>query len=80
MTTSTIEGEKVRENRLRRMARRQGLAFLKSRARDERSLTYGCYALVDERTRFSVNVEDPLGRGYPFDNLDQVEEWLLGSQ
>lgn len=39
--------EKVRENRLRRMAQRQGLRLEKSRRRDEHALDYGCYALID---------------------------------
>lgn len=73
MTTSVIT-DKVRENRLRRMADRQGLRLMKSRARDPRSLTFDCYTLIDARTGFLVNVDDPLRRGYPFDNLDQVED------
>jgi hypothetical protein len=50
---STLSGmalstpEKVRENRLRRMAARQGLQLLKSRRRDPRALDYGTYWLVD---------------------------------
>lgn len=39
--------EKVRENRLRRMAQRQGMALRKSRRRDPRALDYGLYWLVD---------------------------------
>jgi len=39
--------EKVRENRLRRMASRQGLQLVKSRRRDTRALDYGTYWLVD---------------------------------
>ena len=52
-STSTVSGmalstpEKVRENRLRRMAARQGLQLLKSRRRDPRALDYGTYWLVD---------------------------------
>jgi len=41
---------KIRENRLRRMARRQGLVLWKSRARDPRALSYGHYGLVDPQT------------------------------
>ena len=40
------ESDKVRENRLRRMAQRQGLALHKSRRRDLRALDYGAYYLV----------------------------------
>ena len=43
------ETEKVRENRLRRMAARQLLRLEKSRARDHRGAMYGKYRLVDDR-------------------------------
>ena len=43
------QGQKTRENRLRRMARRQLLRISKSRARDEFSATFGQYRLTDER-------------------------------
>jgi hypothetical protein len=39
--------EKVRENRLRRMAERQGLRLVKSRRRDPRAIDYGTYMLVN---------------------------------
>jgi hypothetical protein len=38
--------EKVRENRLRRMAERRGLRIEKSRRRDPGALTYGRYWLL----------------------------------
>jgi predicted transcriptional regulator len=42
--------EKVRENRLRRMARRQGWVLEKSPRRDRRARDYGLYRLlVDHR-------------------------------
>jgi hypothetical protein len=57
MTSSTVSStltgmasstqEKVRENRLRRMAARQALQLVKSRRRDPRALDYGTYWLVD---------------------------------
>lgn len=40
------EVSKVRENRARRMAARQGLALVKSRRRDEHALDYGRYWLL----------------------------------
>ena len=40
---------KVRENRLRRMASRQGLRLEKSRQRDPMALDYGKYSLVNGR-------------------------------
>ena len=39
--------EKIRENRLRRMARRQGLELIKSRTRDPWAVDYGSYTLID---------------------------------
>jgi len=41
---------KIRENRLRRMARRQGLVLRKSTMRDPRAPFYGTYGLVDPQT------------------------------
>lgn len=43
---AVINAEKTRENRLRRMARRQGLDLQKSRRRDPRALDYGGYQLI----------------------------------
>lgn len=40
------QDEKVRENRARRAAERQGLRLEKSRARDPRALGYGTYQIV----------------------------------
>ena len=71
--TSTVSGmalstpEKVRENRLRRMAARQGLQLLKSRRRDPRALDYGTYWLVD-----ASGVEVASG------DVDAVEAQLTG--
>lgn len=42
--------EKVRENRLRRMAERQGFRLLKSRRRDHLAPDYGGFMLVDGYT------------------------------
>jgi len=69
---------KVRENRLRRIADRRGLRLTKSRQRDPRGLTFGHYRLEDSRSRLGVAVEDPLQRGYPFSDLDDVEVFLNG--
>ncbi len=41
----TLE-EKVRENRLRRMAERRGLVLTRSRRRDPLALDYGLYRLL----------------------------------
>ena len=62
--------DKVRENRIRRMATRQGLMLTKSRRRDPYALDYGNYWLVDP----SLNA---LVAGGQFGmSLDDVEEWL----
>src|SRR6266480_2203539 len=80
MTSSTTEGttmeraEKVRENRLRRMAERQGLQLVKSRRRDPRAIDYGGYMLVDIATNGVVAGVGAVGR--PHWGLDDVEEYL----
>lgn len=66
--------DKVRENRLRRMADRQGLRLVKSRRRDPRAIDYGGYMLVDVPTGYAVAGVHPIGR--PHWNLDDVEDWL----
>jgi uncharacterized protein YcfL len=73
MVSSTLSGmalstqEKVRENRIRRMAGRQGLQLVKSRRRDPRALDYGMYWLVD-----NSGVEVTSG------DADAIEAWLTG--
>ena len=60
--------DKVRENRLRRMAERQGLILEKSRRRDRRALGFGKYRLVtDSRQRVDYT-----------HTMDDVERILLG--
>ncbi len=60
--------KKVRENRLRRWAKRLGLQFHKSRARQWSIDDHGRYRLVDG---------DVIVAGEKFDlDLDDVEEWL----
>jgi hypothetical protein len=61
---------KVRENRLRRIASRQGLRLQKSRQRDPMALDYGKYSLVNGRPG---HIHVFIGQG----DLDQVEEALL---
>ncbi|VTZ27242.1 conserved hypothetical protein [Methylocella tundrae] len=50
-----MEQDKVRENRLRRAADRQGYRLVKSRSRDPRAVDFGRYALVDAQTGGAVN-------------------------
>jgi hypothetical protein len=70
MTARISNDEKVRENRLRRAAERQGLRLQKARRRDPRAWDYGRWYVVDSD---GVCVST----GQPFD-LDQVERFLLG--
>jgi hypothetical protein len=64
--------EKVRENRLRRMAQRQGLLLQKSRRRDPRAIDYGRWLIVDPN-RNAIVAGEP-GRW----TLDDVERFLTG--
>jgi hypothetical protein len=66
--------EKVRENRLRRMAERQGLRLEKSRRRDPRAIDYGRYMLVNAELNAAVAGTTATGR-HEF-TLDDVEAWL----
>lgn len=70
------DAEKVRENRLRRMAARQGLRYQVSRRRDPRAIDYGRVWLADARTNGLVAEFTP-GVG-PGTVLDQVEAFLTG--
>ena len=63
--------EKVRENRLRRSAKRQGLRLEKSRRRDPRAYDYGTFLLVDIATNSCVAYAPWGGL-----NLDEVDEAL----
>jgi hypothetical protein len=62
--------DKVRENRVRRAAQRQGLALMKSRRRDERALDYGMYMLVN------VEINATVFSTPHWVDLDDVEEYL----
>ena len=61
--------EKVRENRLRRMADRQGYALKKSGRRDPRAIDYGKYWITDPATNGMLTDEKGL-------SLDEIEQWL----
>ena len=69
--------EKVRENRLRRKAERQGLKLIKSRRRDEDALDFGLYTLIDPDTGGTLHPHHALGSPYALD-LDDVEVYLTG--
>jgi hypothetical protein len=68
--------DKIRENRLRRAAQRQGLAVAKSRRRDPRAIDYGMYYVSkvtapggNWRSRELLTPET----GF---NLDEIEAFL----
>jgi hypothetical protein len=65
MAPATTGSEKVRENRLRAMAKRQGLELHKSRRRDPRAIGFDCWMIVDSESRVT--------RGRPMLSLDDVE-------
>jgi hypothetical protein len=65
--------EKVKENRLRRMAERQGLRLVKSRRRDPHAIDFGKYALVSAETNGIVFGSGSFG--YDAD-LEDIERYL----
>lgn len=69
-----VDSDKVRENRLRRMAERQGLRLIKSRRRDEFASGYGTYMLVAGQ---GTEMSDGADVMYGFD-LDEIENQLRG--
>lgn len=69
--------EKIRENRLRRMASRQGLAIRKSRTRDPRAIDYGRWVIIDPYADAVVAGTGGIGR--PHWSLDDVERYLEGN-
>ncbi len=69
---------KVRENRLRRMAERQGLQLVKSRRRDPKAHDFGTFMLVDLRSEEIVIGAPELGDN-PSASIDEIEAWLTKS-
>lgn len=65
--------DKVRENRLRRVAARRGLVLKRSKRRDPQALDYGAYWLVDAEGNYLV-YGDQWGT-----DLDGIEEYLKGN-
>lgn len=63
MTTT----EKVFENRVRRMAARQGITIRKSQRRDHRAIDFGRYYLADASTNFLL---------YEADTIDDAHAYL----
>lgn len=78
IASSTICGmsdDKVRENRLRRMAERQGYQLVKSRRRDPRAVDYGARWIVDPQTGDVVAGDERRGM-----SLDEIEAWLTSDR
>lgn len=67
------QADKIRENRLRRMADRQGLKLLKSRSRDPRAIDYGRFMIADKFRNVAVAGELRSPRAL---SLDDVEKYL----
>jgi hypothetical protein len=63
--------EKTRENRLRRVAYRQGLQLVKSRTRDPRALDYGVYHLMRGEAVVPESVDS---------DLNAIEAFLTGDR
>lgn len=67
--------DKVRENRLRRIADRRGLRLERSRARDPQALTFGGYQLINLQTGSCECGWGNAARGFAA-SLDDIEEFL----
>ncbi len=67
--------EKIHENRVRRMAGRQGLRLVKSRRRDPRAIDYGGYMLIEPNSAVVVAGTGDVGR--PHWTLADAERFLL---
>jgi hypothetical protein len=70
--------DKVRENRLRRMAERQGLELQKSRRRDPRAIDYDRWLILDPHT--NTIVAGTKGTPRHGMTLDAVEAYLTGDE
>jgi hypothetical protein len=72
--TETEAAFKIRENKLRRMAERQGFRLKKSARRDPRAIDYGLYWIIDQRNNTFATGHDT---GMTF---DEVERFLTGAE
>lgn len=66
-------GEKVQENKARRVARRRGFTVERCRRRDPKALGFGRYRIVEKRTYQVVAGGEPSGYSM---TLAEVEAWL----
>jgi hypothetical protein len=65
------DADKIRENHLRRVARRRGLNLTKSRRRDPQALDYGHYWITNPYNSNALVLGGEWGA-----DLDEVEEFL----
>lgn len=74
--------DKVREDRLRRIAARQGYRLVKNPRRDMRAIDYGSYMLVDPYTNAMVADFGWDHAGFPDGktHLDDVETFLTSAK
>jgi hypothetical protein len=77
--TAAAQARKVRENRLRRMALRQGLVLEKSPRRDRLALDYGRWRIGQKAARGVVWEKGLRAGEYPA-TLDDVERRLTGGK
>lgn len=78
MPSGIISGmgtDKVRENRLRRLAQRHRLSLQKAKRRDPHAWDYGTYQLVNPESNGIVFANLAIGHGYGL-SLDDVEDYL----
>jgi hypothetical protein len=69
------ERTKSDENRLRRVAERQGYRLMKSPRRDPRALDYDCWQIIDATDRG----RPPVGEGFTL-SFEGVESFLQGGE
>jgi hypothetical protein len=72
--SATDVSDRRREDKLRRMAKQQGLALRKSRQRNPQAIDYGGWMIVDPFTNTVVAGTESIGR--PHWSLDDVEGYL----
>lgn len=70
---------KTYENRVRRMAERQGYLLSKSRRRDPLASGYGLYAILDGESGHPATPEHGSQRSIHALTLEEAEKWLLDS-
>jgi hypothetical protein len=74
-TDSAKRKHKVDEVRVRRMARRQGYALVRSRRRDPRAIGFGTYGLLDhDQDEWVICAKGSDGYGL---SLERIERWLV---